>query len=564
MSRHVEVDLLVVGSGAAGLATAVTAALHGARVLVAEKESVIGGTSAWSGGWLWIPQNPLAREEGIVEDDAAPLAYLQAEMGGLAADARLRTFLRYGPEMVEFFRQNTAVQFLSGSKMPDFHNSHGFATGGRSVTAQPYDASGLGDWLHRLRPPLETISLAGMGIAGGADMTHFFNATRSPCSALYASRRLIRHGWQRLRYGRGRYLVNGNALMARLLRSALDADVRFQLNAPVSRLLEDENGVTGAILAGDEGDIQIHARAVVLACGGFPHDKQRLAENVAHARQGYGHFSAAPPGNQGDGIRLGETVGGQFDTSLKNPMAWAPVSRVSTASGLQLAFPHLVERAKPGFLAVRPNGRRFVNEADSYHDFIAALIDATPEGEQPLAWLIADSRALHRYGLGHARPTPFPVEAWLRTGYLQSAPTLDALAEKCGIDRAELGATVARFNGFAHQGRDEDFQRGASAYNCAQGDARHQPNPTLGALEHAPYYAVRILPGSLGSFSGLKTDEQARVLNAEQCPIPGLFAVGNDMSSVMQGYYPSGGITLGPAMTFGYLVGKNLSATLNN
>ena len=395
-------------------------------------------------------------------------------------------------------------------------------------------------------------------------MAHFFNATRSPRSALYASRRLIRHGWQRLRYGRGRHLVNGNALMARLLRSALDADVRFQLNAPVSRLLENENGVTGAILAGDEGDIQVNARAVVLACGGFPHDKQRLAENVAHARQGYGHFSAAPPGNQGDGIRLGETVGGQFDTSLKNAMAWAPVSRVLSASGLQLAFPHLVERAKPGFLAVRPNGKRFVNEADSYHDFIAALIDATPEGEQPQAWLIADSRALHRYGLGHARPTPFPVEAWLRTGYLQSAPTLEALAEKCGIDRAELSATVARFNGFAHQGRDDDFQRGASAYNCAQGDARHQPNPTLGALEHAPYYAVRILPGSLGSFSGLKTDEQARVLNAEQRPIPGLFAVGNDMSSVMQGYYPSGGITLGPAMTFGYLVGKNLSASLNN
>ena len=161
MSRLVEVDMLVIGSGAAGLSAAVTAALHGARVLVAEKESTIGGTSAWSGGWLWIPQNPLAREEGIIEDDAAPLAYLQAEMEGRPADARLRTFLRYGPEMVDFFRRRTAVQFLSGSKMPDFHNSRGSANGGRSVTAQPYDARGLGDWLHRLRPPLETISLAG-------------------------------------------------------------------------------------------------------------------------------------------------------------------------------------------------------------------------------------------------------------------------------------------------------------------------------------------------------------------------------------------------------------------
>lgn len=245
-------------------------------------------------------------------------------------------------------------------------------------------------------------------------------------------------------------------------------------------------------------------------------------------------------------------------------MAWAPVSRVSLASGLQLAFPHLVERAKPGFIAVRSNGKRFVNEADSYHDFIAALLDATPEGEKPVAWLIADSRALHRYGLGHARPTPFPVKAWLRTGYLQSADTLEALAQKCGIDASTLSDTVNRFNGFARQAHDDDFQRGASAYNCAQGDASHQPNPTLGELQQAPYFAVRILPGSLGSFSGLKTDERARVLDAEQHPIPGLFAVGNDMSSVMQGFYPSGGITLGPAMTFGYLVGKNLSANITS
>lgn len=238
MSGPVKVDVLVVGSGAAGLSAAVTAAMHGASVMVAEKASVLGGTSAWSGGWLWIPRNPLARAEGIDEAADAPLTYLQHEMGGEAADIRLQTFLRYGPEMVEFFHQRTAVQFLSGSAMPDFHPSPGAANGGRSVTAQPYDGRLLGDWLHRLRPPLETISLGGMGIAGGADMAHFFNATRSPRSALYAARRLLRHGWQRLRAGRGQHLVNGNALVARLLRSALDAGVRFQLNAPVVRLLQ--------------------------------------------------------------------------------------------------------------------------------------------------------------------------------------------------------------------------------------------------------------------------------------------------------------------------------------
>nr|WP_313553230.1 FAD-dependent oxidoreductase [Raoultella terrigena] len=563
MSRHVKVDVLIVGSGAAGLSAAVTAALNGASVLVAEKESVIGGTSAWSGGWLWIPRNPLAREEGIEEDASVPLTYLQHEMAGQPAHARLLTFLRYGPEMIDFFRHNTVVQFISGSRMPDFHDSPGYAQGGRSVTAQPFDGRLLGDWLHRLRPPLETISLAGMGIAGGADMAHFFNATRSPRSALYATRRLLRHVWQRLRHGRGRHLVNGNALVARLLRAALDAGANFQLNAPVERLLTSAAGVTGAVLRSDEGQVQVSANAVILACGGFPHDKQRLAQHVAHAASGYGHFSAAPPGNEGDGIRLGESVGGQFDDSLRHAMAWAPVSRVTLASGLQLPFPHLVERAKPGFVAVLPNGRRFTNEADSYHDFITALLEATPPGETPQAWLLADSLALRRYGLGQARPAPFSARAWLRTGYLQSGETLEALAEKCAIDSAQLKETISRFNTFAACGRDDEFQRGASAYNQAQGDAANPHHPTLGALSRPPFYAVRILPGSLGSFSGLKTDEQARVLDAQQQPIAGLYAIGNDMSSVMRGYYPSGGITLGPAMTFGYLVGKHLTENID-
>ncbi len=203
-------------------------------------------------------------------------------------------------------------------------------------------------------------------------------------------------------------------------------------------------------------------------------------------------------------------------------------------------FPHLVERAKPGVIAVLPNGKRFVNEADSYHDFIAALLAATPAGDTPQAWLLADRRALRRYGLGHARPFPFTPTAWLRTGYLQRGNTLAELAKQCAIDANALAETVERFNHFASAGEDVDFHRGASAYNRAQGD--HQV--TLGPLREGPFYAVRILPGSLGTFSGLQTDEHARVLDEQQQPIPGLYAIGNDMSSVMRGYYPSGGITL--------------------
>lgn len=559
MGEHRDYDVLVMGSGAGGLAAAVSAAWHGARVLLVEKEAVLGGTSAWSGGWLWVPHNPLAVEEGIVEPEADPLAYLQHEMAGQPADARLRALLRFGPEMVDFFRRNTAVEFLSGSRMPDFHDGPGSRTGGRSVTAKPYDGRRLGPWLARLRPPLEVISLAGMGIAGGADMGHFFNATRSPRSAFYATRRLLRHFYHRLRYGRGQHLVNGNALIARLLRSALDLNVEIRCSAPVIGLLEDGGTIRGARIKTDLGVEDIVARrGVILASGGFPHDRQRLDALVPHAKSGYGHFSAAPPANQGEGIRLGESAGGQVTADLANPMAWSPVSMVTGPAGNRLAFPHLVERAKPGFLAVRADGNRFVNEADSYHDFIKGLLDATPAGDAPYAWLIGDARARRRYGLGWSKPFPFPASLYERGGYLTRGATLEELAQKCGINAANLRQTVEQFNEFARNGCDPAFKRGDSAYNRAQGDAAHRPNPSLGELIKAPFYAVKILPGSLGSFAGLLTDERARVLDERQQPIPGLYAVGNDMASVMNGHYPSGGITLGPAMTFGYLVGKAL------
>lgn len=552
------VDILVVGSGAGGLAAAVSAAWHGARVRVVEKAPVLGGTSAWSGGWLWIPRNPLAIKEGFQESAAAPLDYLRHEMGGAEADSRLRAFLEYGPQMVDFFSRHTEVQFLSGSRMPDFHEGPGAARGGRSVTARPYDGRRLGPWLHKLRPPLALISLAGMGIAGGDDMGHLFNALRSPRSALYSARRLTRHFWQRLRYGRGMHLVNGNALVARLLRSALDLGVELHTDAPVVGLIQEEGRIVGARIREDSGETIVRADAVILASGGFPHDRARLAEWVDHASDGYGHFSAAPATNSGDGIRLGEVAGGRMGRLRGSPMAWAPVSRVVLESGVCLAFPHLVERAKPGFIAVRADGQRFTNEADSYHDFIHALLAATPAGEAPCAWLIGDGHAFRRYGMGYAKPFPFPAVNRIREGYLLRGETLEALAQQCGIDPQGLRETVTAFNQHAHSGTDPRFGRGASAYNRAQGDARHGPNPSLGPLEKAPFYAVKMVPGSLGSFAGLETDDEARVLDGQQRPIAGLYAVGNDMSSVMQGYYPSGGITLGPAMTFGWLAGKRL------
>ena len=544
-------DVLVVGSGASGLAAAVAAAQFGLKVVVAEKASVFGGTSAWSGGWLWIPRNPLARAAGLEEDPAEPKRYLASVLGNRASDPRIDAFLANGPEMVDFFARNSAVEWIDGNGIPDFHDLPGAAQGGRSVSVRPYDGRALGPMIHRLRPPLDVISLWGMGIAGGADLRHFLDATCKPASALHVLKRLGRHLRDLALHRRGMQLVNGNALVARLLRSAVDKGVTLLPEAPVTRLLCAGDRVSGAVLRLDGREVTLRARrGVVLAAGGFPHDRARLAATMAHAADGTGHHSAAPVENTGDGMRLGEAAGGACRFDLDQPAAWAPVSLVPGGDGVQ-RFPHLVERAKPGFLAVDAQGQRFVNEADSYHDVLKAMLDhGTPH-----AWLIADHRAQRRFGLGWAKPFPFPTFAARRAGYLKRGRTLAELAAACDLPAAALEATVERFNRFAREGRDPDFGRGLSTYNRVQGEA----GQSLGPLDRAPFYAVRIVPGSLGTFAGLSTDAAGRVLAEDSTPVAGLFAVGNDAASIFGGHYPSGGITLGPGMTFGYIAARVLA-----
>ncbi len=544
-------DVLVVGSGAAGLATAVAAAHYGLKVVVAEKAPWFGGTSAWSGGWLWIPHNPLARAAGIDEDPAEPKRYLASVLGNRASDPRIDAFLANGPEMVSFFARETAVDWIDGNAVPDFHDLPGAAPGGRSVSVPPFDGRALGPMIARLRPPLDVVSLWGMGIAGGADMRHFFDATRRPASALYVLKRLARHAGDLTVHDRSMQLVNGNALVARLLRSAIDKGVTLLPAAPVTRLCRDGVRVTGAVLTVAGREVSIAARrGVVLAAGGFPHDRARIAAHFGHAADGTGHHSAAPAENTGDGLSLGEAAGGASDFDLDQPAAWAPVSLVPGKAGAK-RFPHLVERAKPGIIMVDPDGQRFVNEADSYHDVLKAMLDRGA----PHAWLIADHRAQRRYGLGWAKPFPFPTGPARRAGYLKCGRTLAELALTCGLPVAALEATVARFNDLARQGRDLDFSRGLSTYNRVQGDA----GQSLGPLNRAPFYAVKIVPGSLGTFAGLRTDPSARVLGADGNPVAGLFAVGNDAASIFGGHYPSGGITLGPGMTFGYIAARVLA-----
>ena len=568
--RTLDCDLLVMGSGAGGLSAAVTAAHLGLKVIVAEKDPQFGGTTAWSGGWMWVPRNPLAVEASIVEDIDKPLNYLRHELGEQFDEARARTFLDNGPRMVEFFRRRTALQFIDGNAIPDFHgNTPDAATGGRSICAAPFDGRRLGERLHDLKAPLHETTLWGMGIASGAELRHFLNAIHKPASFWYVTKKVLRHWRDLLVHRRGTQLVNGNALVAGLARSLLDQGGQILTSSPATRLLKDGGRVTGAVLHTPHGALHVQARrGVVLACGGFPHDAARKQQLLPHAPTGNEHWSAGNRSNTGDGLRLGESAGGQVASDLLQAAALAPVSLVPRTNpgmeGSTAHFPHLIERAKPGLIAVTARGERFANEADSYHDVMQALLAATPAGYQPEAWLLCDHAFIRYYGLGAVKPAPMPLTPWLGNGYLQRGDTLAELARACGIDAERLQATVQRYNAMALVGRDADFAKGESPYNRIQGDAinasaRGLPNPCMGPIERGPFYAVKVVMGSLGTFAGLRTNPQGQVLDARGQAIAGLYANGNDMNSMMAGRYPSGGITLGPAMTFGFIAAHHMA-----
>ncbi|MEB3370478.1 FAD-dependent oxidoreductase [Saccharopolyspora mangrovi] len=553
-------DVVVVGSGAAGLATAVTAAHHGLRVAVLERADVCGGATAWSGGWMWAPGNPLARADGVREQTDEFRTYLRNALGEDYEPTRVDAFLDAAPEMVRFFHERTALTFAPGAKICDIYGDlPGAGTGHRSVAPAPVDLRGLGSDVARLlRPQLYETSFLGMGIMAGPDLAGFLAASRGDTRGLlHAARRVTRHLVDLASKRRGMQLVNGTALVARLLRSALDLGVEIRVSTEVTELTTENGRVTGVLASTSDGPVRFSAsRGVVLAAGGFPQDEARRR---ALFPRGERHWSLAPATADGAGIKLGESAGGRLRTDLASPAAWCPVSLVPYRNGRTGVFPHIMDRAKPGSIGVLRTGRRFVNEANGYHDYVSAMIAATPDGEPVQSWQIADSRFVRRYPLGMAKPRPIPLFPYLHSGYLQCGRTIEELARKCGIDPTELAKTVAEFNAAARRGEDPAFGRGSTPFNRYGGDQAVTPNPSLAPLEKGPFYAVRVVPGSFGTFAGLATDERARVLDAEDDPVPGLHAVGCDQASVLGGHYPAGGINIGPAMTFGWIAGRELA-----
>lgn len=554
-------DLLVVGSGAAGLTCAITAKKRGLTVAVLEKEPVFGGTTALSGGVLWIPLGPHGRQQNPADTREAVRTYLMQESGRFYDEATAQAFIEHGPAMVDFLQRETQMQFVP-TLYPDYHcDAPGGAQVGRSILAAPYDIRGLGEDMARLKPPLETITFIGMMFnSSNADLKHFFRATKSLTSALYVARRLATHLKELALYRRGVQVTSGNALAARLARSALDLGIPILTSTPVRGLIEEGGRITGVRVEGEGGPRELRARhGVVLACGGFPHDAKRIAQAYPHVRRGGEHLSPTPESNTGDGVNLAEAAGGVADIRYADSAAWMPVSRVPLGGGRFGVFPHLLDRYKPGVIAVLKNGRRFCNESESYHDVGAALTRACEGQTETVMWLVCDKACLAKYGLGYVKPAPLPIGPHLRSGYLLQGRTLAELAAQAGIDPQGLEATVRAYNPPAERGEDPAFGRGKTAFNRYLADPEHRPNPCVAPVAQGPFYAVRVVMGDLGTFDGLQTSLAGEVLRRDGQPIPGLYATGNDRASMMGGAYPGAGITHGPNMTFAYLTAHHIA-----
>ena len=534
-----DVDVVVVGSGAAGMTAALAAAHRGLSAVVIEKAARFGGSTARSGGGIWIPGNSVLRRAGVVDTAEAASEYL-AYVAPEVPAGRRAAFLRNGPEMLDFVLAHTPLRLMWVPSYADYYpEAPGGVAGGRSLEPVPLDGRVLGAELARLAPPYLPVP-AGV-VVTQADYRWLSLGPRHP-RAMLAGTRVAGRVLRRRVLGH-RLLGLGLALAAGLRAGLLEADVPVLLETPLTGLLTSDDGRVTGVRTGDESIVA--RRGVVLACGGFERD-----ETMRHLyqREPIGtSWTTGAPGNTGDGIRAGAATGGALD--LMDDAWWGPA--IPLPGG---PFFCLAERSLPGCVLVNSAGQRFVNECAPYVDAVHAMYDT----DSIPAWLVFDQRYRDRYvfaGVPPRRPLP---KRWSAAGAVFRASTLPELARLINVDETGLTKTVTRFGEFAASGTDPDFDRGASAYDRYYGDPRVRPNPNLAALSKPPFYAAKIVPGDLGTKGGLVTDERARVLRDDGTPIEGLYAAGNVSAAVMGHSYAGAGATIGPAMTFGYIAAMDL------
>ena len=551
-------DVVVIGAGGAGMCAALCAAIDGASVLLVERTEYVGGTTAYSAGSCWIPNT--SHGAAVAPDDSFEKArdFLRRAVGARTDDAVRVSFLESGPKAVEHLERHSSVRFRARPYHPDYMSEHeGAALGGRAVEPLPFDGRQLGPHLAMIRPPVPEHTVLGGMMVDRDDVLHLLNWTKSLKSFKHAARIVGRHAMDRLRYPRGTRLLMGNALIARMLHSLLQRGVCILTNAKLESLTKEADGIKGIVLsqAGVRRSV-CAARGVILASGGYSRHPTRRREMLPGIDI---EWCSVAPGNTGEAQDLAVSAGARFGTGAFSNAVWSPVSLRKRADGSTAVFPHLFfDRGKPGMITVNQQGRRFLSEATSYHMFGIEMQEAHKVSPAIPAFLITDALGLERYGLGLVHPGARRLASFLADGYLVRAESLATLARQLGLDPAVLEATIARFNASALTGVDEEFGRGSTPYQRLQGDAALGGlNPNLGPVEKPPYYAVRLYPSDTGAATGLLTDQHARVLDANGAPIAGLYACGNDMHSVTAGTYPGPGITLGPALTFGYIAARH-------
>ncbi|KUH67645.1 3-ketosteroid-delta-1-dehydrogenase [Mycolicibacterium novocastrense] len=559
------VDVLVVGSGGGGMTAALAADAFGLDTLIVEKSAHFGGSTALSGGGIWVPGAPAQRKAGYVPDPDGVVEYLRQITGGLVSDARLRQYVDTAPEMMEFLEKRSPwFEFVWKPGYADYYPElPGGSAQGSTINVPAIDLRKLGDEEQHLLQPL---ALAPKGIWFAPKDLRLFYQVRQNWRGKAVLVKLI---WRmfRARVFGDRMAAIGQSLAARMRLALKQHDVPLWLDSPMSELITDVDGaVIGAVVERDGHQQRIRARqGVILAAGGFDHDIQWRRQHLPLLEK---DWSFGNPASMGDAIRAGEKVGGSTD--LLDEAWWFPA--ICWPDG-RLQF-MLNERMMPSQFVVNGAGKRFINEAAPYMDFAHAMIEGHNSGVTHIpCWLITDIRSFHRYVVAGHLPIPkipfAPVptgwkvpKAWLESGVVHEGNSFEELAGKIGVPPAQLRQTAERFNELARNGHDDDFNRGDSAYDNYYGDPT-LPNPNLHPLGKPPYYAFQIILGDLGTSGGLRTDEYARVLRADDGVIEGLYAVGNTSAAVMGRSYAGAGATIGPAMTFGYVAAKHIAEQLS-
>jgi succinate dehydrogenase/fumarate reductase flavoprotein subunit len=544
-------DVVIMGSGAAGLTAALVAAKAGNTVAILEKANHFGGTTAISGGGIWIPVSPQAKAEGVDDSIETARNYVLGVVGNRAERALIDAYLNNGPEMIEWLAANSETVFQISPPSSDWYPEvPGAVDFGRLLAPSEYDGKKLGKNFDRLQKPRQEFNAPGGMMIDLFDLPYIVKLP-SPGALWYMAKIAIRFALDKRKLGRGSRLTMGNALAGRLLHSAIDAGVDLYEATPVEGLVTADGKVTGvrATVKGISREIAAN-KGVILASGGFSANAEMRKAYIPFAQQ---HVSILPYENTGDGILSAQSAGAMMGAENHVNAVWAVVSKRTRADGYIERYAHLIDMSKPGCIAVNKAGQRFGNEA-SVH-FVEAM-HAT--GTVP-AHIIANAKFVKKYGMGLVLPGGGKLKEMVACGYMKTGATLAELAAQIGVDAAGLEATADKVNADAATGKDRQFGKGDSQIDIEIGDPKHMPNACFGPLGDGPYYAIEIFPGDGSTTVGVKIDDQCRVIGQNGAPIAGLYAAGLDANSIWQGKSPAHGCNVGPAMVTGYIAGKSVA-----